>query len=296
MVPNFNDYDAVTISSSAGKDSAAMLAHVVALADKQGYSRDRLRVIHADLGRMEWEGTGELARKQADHYGLQFHVVTRKQDLLDHIEERGMFPSSTCRYCTSDHKRGQINKVYTLIANEYRPGRGDIDAMRFTMDREIGLPVAKMVKVRKPVKLLSCIGFRSEESPARAKREPFTTGEEYTGKYNVKGTVIDTWYPIHSWKLDQVWETTRAAGLPMHYAYDLGMPRLSCVFCIFAPKAALLLAGKHNPELLAQYVAVEEKIGHTFKADLSLKTIQAELDAGAEVGAVGSDDATCWNM
>ena len=51
-----------------------------------------------------------------------------------------------------------------------------------------------------------------------------------------------------------------------HHAYDLGMPRLSCVFCIFAPESALLVAGKHNPDLLKQYVAVEEKIGHSFKA------------------------------
>lgn len=30
---------------------------------------------------------------------------------------------------------------------------------------------------------------------------------------------------------------------------DLGMPRLSCCFCIFSPRSALLLAGKHNPGL-----------------------------------------------
>ena len=33
---------------------------------------------------------------------------------------------------------------------------------------------------------------------------------------------------------------------------ELGMPRLSCALCIFAPKEALLLAGYHNPALLAE--------------------------------------------
>jgi hypothetical protein len=46
------------------------------------------------------------------------------------------------------------------------------------------------------------------------------------------------------------------------------MPRLSCCFCIFSPRSALLLAAKHNPELLAQYVAVEKQIGHRFRKEL----------------------------
>ncbi|MCH7902290.1 hypothetical protein IIC68_00900 [archaeon] len=66
----------------------------------------------------------------------------------------------------------------------------------------------------------------------------------------------------------------------MHHAYALGMPRLSCVFCIFAPKAALKIAGRANPELLATLVQVEKDVRSTFKADLSLAEIKAELDAG----------------
>ena len=69
------------------------------------------------------------------------------------------------------------------------------------------------------------------------------------------------------------------------------MPRLSCCFCIFAPKAALLLAGKHNLGLLAEYVAVERRINHKFKADLALAEVQRDLEAGVEPGAV-----TNWMM
>jgi hypothetical protein len=55
------------------------------------------------------------------------------------------------------------------------------------------------------------------------------------------------------------------SGVNYHFAYDLGMPRLSCCFCIFASEDALMIAGKHNPELLTEYVRVETKIDHTFK-------------------------------
>ena len=64
------------------------------------------------------------------------------------------------------------------------------------------------------------------------------------------------------------------------------MPRLSCSFCIFAPPAALLLAGHHRPALLAEYVAIEEEIGHSFRHRFSLKVIQAQVEAQMKAGPV----------
>ena len=101
-------YDIILVNSSAGKDSQAIFTELVRRADLEGV-RDRLVVVHADLGRVEWPGTKDLARRQAAHYGLRFESMARPQgDLLAHIEQRGMFPSSTTRLCTSDHKRGQV--------------------------------------------------------------------------------------------------------------------------------------------------------------------------------------------
>ena len=77
----------------------------------------------------------------------------------------------------------------------------------------------------------------------------------------------------------------------VHPSYRLGMPRLSCVFCIFAPKAALVLAAKHNPELMAEYVRVEQKIGHTFRPELSLAAVQAEAQA-----AQAAEPVADWAM
>lgn len=80
----------------------------------------------------------------------------------------------------------------------------------------------------------------------------------------------------------------------MHYheAYDIGMPRLSCVFCIYAPKPALVLAARHNPALLHEYVAVEERIGHTFRLDSSMAEIKRSADSDEEIEAVNGQ----WNM
>lgn len=263
---DFHNFDCIIINSSAGKDSQAMLDYVVELADQQGYYRKNLIVVHCDLGRVEWQGTKELAREQAECYGLRFEVVARKQDLLDHIEQRGMFPSSTTRYCTSDHKRGQAGKVITMMSREVQGFRGS----------------------RRHVQILNCMGFRSQESPARAAKPQIEINE----RASCNSRTVTQWLPIHDWNEEQVWERIRQSGVRHHYAYDLGMPRLSCCFCIFAPKAALILAGKANPELLDQYVQVEKKINHTFRKDLALAEIQEAILAG-EVG--GEMDGK-WNM
>ncbi len=251
MTTDLRSYDHIVLNSSGGKDSQAMIDYIVDLADAAGV-RDRLMVVHADLGRVEWEGTRELAQRQAEHYGLRFEVVKRPQgDLLDHIEARGMFPSPSARYCTSDHKRGQISKLFTKL---WREGDGS------------------------HVRILSCMGMRAQESSARAKLEAFSNDKRNT---NGRRTV-DTWLPIHEWSVEQVWECIRESGVEHHRAYDLGMPRLSCVFCIFAPRNGLLLAGKHNPELLDAYVEVEERIGHTFKHGESLADVRRDLANGVE--------------
>ncbi len=259
VVPNLSSYHWILANSSAGKDSQAMLDHVVELSDRAAIPRSRLVVAHADLGRVEWPGTRELAEEQARHYGLEFVAVHRPQgDLLEHIEKRGMFPSPSVRWCTSDHKRGQIMKVITALAER---------------SRRCGVPYCR---------ILNCLGLRAQESPARARRPPFAPNEAASNGLRW----VDDWLPLHAWTADQVWRRIRASGVRHHPAYDLGMPRLSCCFCIFSPRPALLLAGKHNPELLAQYVAVEKSIGHRFRLELPLADIQKALERGEQPGPI----------
>jgi 3'-phosphoadenosine 5'-phosphosulfate sulfotransferase (PAPS reductase)/FAD synthetase len=262
--PSLRDFDWLVVNSSAGKDSQAMLDVVAETAKAEGVL-DRLVVVHADLGRVEWKGTRELAELQAHHYGVRFEVVRRRQnDLLDHVQARGRWPSPAQRYCTSDHKRGPVTTLFTRLTAETR-----------------------QLTPSKPVKILNCMGLRAEESPARAKQEPFQLDQRAS---NGKRTVW-RWLPIHDWTTEEVWARIRQGGLESHPAYGLGMPRLSCVFCIFAPKAALLLAGKHNPELLAEFVGLESRINHRFKPDLALADVQKDLQAGVEPGTV-----TTWAM
>lgn len=265
MTPKLSDYDYVVINTSSGKDSQCILRLVALQAEAEGYPKSKIVCAHADLGEMEWPGTVELAKEQADHYGLRFWKMARPQgDLLTHIEERGMWPSSQARYCTSDHKRAQIRKLFTEIIQQLTLG------------------------FRSPKKrILNVMGMRAEESPARSKLKPFIYDVSASnGKRH-----IDNWLAIHEWKLPDVWQDIKASGVPYHKAYDLGMPRLSCVFCIFSPPAALMIAGKHNPELLDRYVQAEQRMGHTFRKDFPIEKVQAAIANGEDWGK-----ATDWVM
>jgi 3'-phosphoadenosine 5'-phosphosulfate sulfotransferase (PAPS reductase)/FAD synthetase len=293
LTPDLRQFHVCLLNSSGGKDSQAMLTDVVEAADAQGVPRDRLLVVHADMGRVEWPGTRELAERQAAAYGLRFVTVARGQDLLDQVVTRretldaeaaelevkaqelaaaGLhelaeraaedaakklatpaWPSSTARYCTSDHKTSQVAKLMTRLAAEYReanPGAG-------------------------PIRILNCLGIRRDESPARAKKQPLGPDPATNSRRKVT-----RWLPIFFRSESWVWATIERSGLPYHPAYDASVPRLSCVFCVLAGQRELVIAARLNPDLGQAYLEVERRVGHTIKADLSMKQIIAAAQAG----------------
>lgn len=246
------NYDAVIINTSGGKDSLCSIWEICRLAEAQGYPKERIALSHQELGRMEWPGTKELVLKHAELFGLQVYFSRRMSNgqedtILDYVARRGQWPSSAARFCTSEFKRAPGAKVVRNLAT-----KGNWKS------------------------ILHVFGFRAEESPARAKRAPLAINERLT----TKGREVFDYLPIHDWTLDKVWQTIRENNLPYHYAYDLGMPRLSCVFCIFSPADALIIAGMNNPELLDEYIATEQAIGHDFKKNYRLQAVRDAIAAG----------------
>lgn len=264
-------YDLILVNSSAGKDSQVSLDVVVAEARRLDLLR-RIVVVHADLGRAEWEGTKELAQEHAAHYGLRCEVVQRRKRpyLLDEIKARGKWPDSVTRYCTSYMKREPCLALMTRLVRElHECGRINL------YDR--------------PARLLNVYGFRAEESPRRRKLPAFQLNKRATNKTR---RVVYDWLPIQGWTEAQVWERIRQAGTRPHRAYSLGMPRLSCRFCVFAPKGALMIAARHNPEVFQEYLAAEKEMGHTFRKSLSL----VEVDEALKRGEVPDAGDGAWNM
>ena len=258
---DLREWDLILVNSSAGKDSQVTL-HVIATAAREAGVLERVHVVHCTFPE-EWAGTEDLARDQALRYipAERFHVVRNLApsnngtgSLLERIRNRGQWPDSKTRFCTSDFKRD---------------------------------PVAKLIRNLTPNggRVLNCLGIRSAESPARSKKNPFKRDERTSSRTRE----VFTWFPIFDYSLADVWSTIKASGVPYHRAYDAGLPRLSCVFCVFAPKSALILAGRLNRELLSSYSALEREIGHTFRKDLRIQDVEAAVERGEEVtGAIST--------
>ena len=86
---------------------------------------------------------------------------------------------------------------------------------------------------------------------------------------------MDRWLPIFDWTEAQVCDRIAASGVAHHPAYDAGMRRLSCCFCVLALASALVRSARLNPDLADQYAAVEAAIGHRFRAEISMADIVA---------------------
>lgn len=256
--PDLRSFRWIIVNSSGGKDSQTALRAVVLACDAAGVDRSRIVVSHQCLGRMEWEGTLELVKAQAAFYGLRVEVSSYRNragaelSLLDYVRARKRWPDSQNRYCTSEFKRGPGGRVVVKLFRECA-GR-----------------------------VLNVYGFRAQESPARSKKVVYGRN----ARFSSGSRECWDWLPIHSMTEAAVWEDIKASGVPFHSAYAAGMPRLSCVFCIFASRSALLVAGKLNPGLLDEYCEVEQETGHTFQNGLSLVSVRDAIRKGEQVGKV----------
>ena len=219
---------AVAISTSGGKDSQAMTILLSRLVP-----RDRLVAVHAPLGEVEWPGTIEHIRATLpEGVPLILAPVASGKTLLNRVKERGMWPSASARWCTSDFKTGPIQRELRrwLKANPRFEGR-----------------------------LVNAMGMRAQESPARARKAPWRRN----ARMSVAGREVFDWLPVFDLSTEDVFRVIRNAGQSPHPAYAAGMSRLSCSFCILASRADLRRAAELRPELYRRYVEIEARIGHT---------------------------------
>jgi DNA sulfur modification protein DndC len=210
------------INHSGGKDSQAMYLYLRRILPIQNFI-----VVHADLPEVDWPGTIDHIK---DTINVELHVVRSKKTFFEMVSHRGMFPSPKNRQCTSDLKRGPIEKKIKEICNA-----NGFDTV------------------------INCMGLRSEESPGRSKKPRF---RKVNSKTNSKRTWFE-WLPIQEWSTDQVFSFIKKNAQKPHWAYAAGMTRLSCCFCIMASKQDLKRASELRPELFNRYVEIERQIDQT---------------------------------
>lgn len=265
-------------SVSGGKDGQAMVKSWI----DNGNVFEGL--IHADLGRVEWEQSLPMCYKLAEEANTILHVVKRAdgRGMLEHWSHRlqqlkgtgkPFWSSSSNRYCTSDLKRDPINKFLTNCGNDF---------------------------------IISLEGIRAEESLARGKKSPLEIRDRITSSFyngmSVEQAIANftpgkrlalTYYPIFNFTVVDVWATyglnesnLSTARLlfkeggeivnwwAFHPAYVMGNERVSCKFCILGALNDLQVAAKDDVELLDIMIAMEKEGGSTFKNKWSLEELK----------------------
>ena len=134
------------VNHSGGKDSQALMLKIAEIVPNSN-----ILVVHAPLTEVEWPDTIEHI-KETIPQGIAFREapVASGKSLLDRVEERGKFPDPSRRWCTSDFKRGPIERTIRGYMKEN--------------PRFLG-------------RIVNCMGMRRQESPARAKLEAWKFNE-----------------------------------------------------------------------------------------------------------------------
>lgn len=242
------------VNHSAGKDSQAMFIKLRRIVPAK-----QLLVVHAILPEVEWAGVIEHIRDTIGGTPLEFaRAVWRdgtEKTFFGMVEDRGYWPSPKHRQCTSDLKRGPIEKVIRRYLKAHPEFKG---------------------------KIVSCEGLRAQESANRAKKTPL----EFYESQSIAGREWWKWLPIFEMTVDEVFATIADAGEEPHWAYREGMTRLSCAFCIMASKADLTLAAILNPVLYARYVEMEKRLDQTFMMPVNGTRVFLEDYTGVRVEEV----------
>jgi len=225
------------ISHSGGKDSQVMAIKIHALVPDE-----QIIWIHCPLKGVEWAGGVEQVRRYKPRnvpliFADAIDEMEAQKWLLDWVIRRGMWPSKTRRWCTSDFKRGPIRREIRRYADKH--------GYHIIVDAQ---------------------GLRAEESTDRASRaafEPLASEHGNVSRALGKKREWYSWSPIK-------WDSTKEIFTAIHEAdqipmwtYLEGMTRSSCAFCIMGSMGDLRRAAQLAPKLYAAYVAVEKYIGHT---------------------------------
>jgi len=243
------------VSHSAGKDSQAMY-----IALNRVVPHGQIVVVHADLGRVEWDGVQNHINATITH---PLNVVRAKKTFFEMVEHRARtrpdvppWPSSATRQCTSDLKRGPIHK---FIRND--------------------------MKARGATLAVNCTGIRAEESAARKKKAPFKLLDSLclkerplkSGKV-IPGREVYEYMPIHHLTTQHVFWIIKQAGQQPHTAYGRNK-RLSCVICIMGCENDILHGAEQRPDLVEEITEIEVRTGFTMFNGMSLKDRIARAQA-----------------
>lgn len=266
------DCDEVLIALSGGKDSIAMVLHIIEL----GY-RHKIKLIHHDIDSgnplFDWAVTPSYVRAFARHLDLQLIESGRvggfKQELY---KEDGL--SGGYWWDDEDGHTVNLGKPRVNTRRRFPAISANLTSRWCSSFLKIDVcTVYIRAKYNNLEKVMVLTGERREESSNRAKYEEFEPDRAHAPTKRI----AMRWRPVIDWDERAVWEIMRRHGINPHPAYKLGWGRLSCMCCIFGSKNQWASVRAIAPAQFEELAAMESDFDHTIHAK---KTVTQLADAG----------------
>lgn len=251
----------VYVGISGGKDSQALAYRVQSHLDDIGHIGPRA-LIHSDLGRVEWRDSLPVCERLAGRLGWELIVVRRTAgDMMDRW---------LSRWAANVERYAALSCVRLIMP-------WSSAAQRFCTSELKSQIIARAIRARHPTgTVVSAVGIRREESPARARMPVAKRDERLT---RARGIGL-TWNALIHWQRTAVLDYIRARGDVLHEAYRIyGSSRVSCAFCVLASLADLQAAARcvDNMAILREIVGLEVRSTFSFQGKRWLGDLAPDL-------------------
>lgn len=278
------NYDKVLVMFSGGKDSTALVLHLL----ECGVSKDKIELWHHDIdGRggvfMDWESTPAYCRAFADAFGIPIYFswkdggFEREMNRKDALTAPIFFEEPTAiSGINIIRKVGGINGKEST--REKFPQVSPSLSVRWCsayLKIDVGSAAIRNQDRFSGKRTLVLSGERGEESAARAKY-PIFEPDRADCRAGRPKRHVDRWRPIRDWSEKSVWAIIWRHRVRVHPAYYLGWGRVSCKFCIFGNANQFASAFKISPEQGNKIAAYEANFGVTIKREIKLVDLVAK--------------------
>ncbi len=265
-------YDHVIVSYSGGKDSLAMLLHLL----EMGAPKSKIELWHQHIdgapgsqGLMDWPCTEGYVRATAEAMGLTLRWQWKDggfegEMLRENSNTKGVYfedgdgetqylaPSSRGKLAT----RRLFPQTSADLSVRWCSAYLKIDVARRAIANDPRF---------KDAKILFVTGERREESTARSKYNEV----EGHACHNKKRTVHQ-WRNVIDWSEHNVWSIIERWNINPHPAYRLGWGRVSCMACIFGDADQWASVRRIAQERFDRIANYEQDFGKTIKRGLSV--------------------------
>jgi 3'-phosphoadenosine 5'-phosphosulfate sulfotransferase (PAPS reductase)/FAD synthetase len=273
-IKSLETYDIIIVSFSGGKDSIALVLHLLAM----GVPKCKIQLWHQVIDGepdakehfMDWPCTESYCRAFAKALGLRIlfqwrHGGFKGEMLKKNARTQAVsFERQDGTIGTAGGKRGKISTRFMYpqqtadLSVRWCSASLKIDTMSMAINNE---PTFK-----KGMKLLVVTGERREESTARSR---YAEMEEH--RCNTKSRLVDHWRVVIDWTEQEVWEIMRKNRIIPHPCYRLGFSRCSCMKCIFIGQDEWATNQKIDPTVTQEAAGYEVQFGKTIRRGRSIQ-------------------------